>query len=72
MYGIIFLVVAIAVQLQAFRLTAQRLAAWRSGGLEVQMFKLALKLIEVHKLNLALNRHFCQTRVICRFFYSVQ
>ena len=34
MYGIIFLVVAIAVQLQAFRLTAQRLVAWRRWGLK--------------------------------------
>jgi hypothetical protein len=30
---------------------AQRFWAWRSGGLEVQMFKLALMLIEVQTFN---------------------
>ena len=33
------------------------------GGLEVQMFKLALMLIEVQKFNLALMPPFCQTPV---------
>ena len=41
----------------------QRFGAWRSGGLEVQMFKLALMLIEVQMLNLALMPPFCQTPV---------
>ena len=41
----------------------QRVGAWRSGELEVQMFKLALMLIEVQMLNLALMPPFCQTPV---------
>jgi hypothetical protein len=44
---------------------AQRFGAWLSGGLEVQMFKLALMLIEVQMLNLALLPPFCQTPVTC-------
>jgi hypothetical protein len=44
---------------------SQRFGAWRSGGLEVQMFKLALMLIEVQMFNLALMPPFCQTPVTC-------
>lgn len=46
----------------------QRFGAWRSGGLEVQMFKLALMLIEVKMLKLALMPPFCQTPVMCTPF----
>jgi len=46
-----------------------RFGAWPSGGLEVQMFKLALMLIEVQMLNLALMPPFCQTPVMGWFYY---
>ena len=49
---------------------AQRFGAWRSGGLEVQMFKLALMLIEVQMLILALMPPFCQTPVSGSYFCS--
>lgn len=41
------------------------------GGLKVQMFKLALMLIEVQKVNLALMPPFCQTPVSCISFFCL-
>ena len=46
------------------KITPNVLGLGEVGGLEVQMFKLALMLIEVQKLNLALMPPFCQTPVI--------
>jgi hypothetical protein len=54
------------------KITANVLGLGEVGGLEVQMFKLALMLIEVQMLNLALMPPFCQTPVMsCDFFFLV-
>ena len=63
MYGIIFLVVAIAVQVQVFSLTAQRFTDLRSGGNRSTNVQFCTK-VQLN-LNLALNPPFCQTAVIC-------
>ena len=48
----------------AHRVTHNVLGLGEVGGLEVQMFNLALMLIEVQMLKLALMPPFCQTPVL--------